>query len=84
MVLLATNPEKTMSNRDIAALLKVSKAFLAKVLQRLGRAGLVNSQRGPKGGFSLKRDSQDISLLAVYESHCKRGMPCANLETSLK
>jgi Rrf2 family protein len=68
MVMLAANPNKTMSNRDIAALLKVSEAHLAKVLQRLGRAGLVNSQRGPKGGFSLARDSKEISLLAVYEA----------------
>ncbi|MFH1035552.1 MAG: Rrf2 family transcriptional regulator [Pseudomonadota bacterium] len=68
MVLLAANPGKTMSNRDIAGLLKVSEAHLAKVLQRLGRAGLVISQRGPKGGFVLGRDSSEISLLAVYEA----------------
>lgn len=68
MVLLAARPGKTMSNRDIAGLLKVSEAHLAKVLQRLGRAGLVTSQRGPKGGFSLGRDSREISLLAVYEA----------------
>jgi Rrf2 family protein len=68
MVLLASKPRQTMSNRDIAAILKVSEAHLAKVLQRLGRAGLVNSHRGPKGGFTLGRDSQDISLLAVYEA----------------
>jgi len=68
MVLLAAHPQKTMSTRDIAQVLKVSEAHLAKVLQRLGRAGLVGSQRGPKGGFSLGRDSRQISLLEVYEA----------------
>lgn len=68
MVLLAANPGKIMPTKDIAGVLKVSEAHLAKVLQRLGRAGLVASQRGPKGGFSLGRDSHQVSLLEVYEA----------------
>lgn len=68
MVLLAANPGRTLATRDIAALLRVSEAHLAKVLQRLARSGLVNSQRGPKGGFSLAKDAHAISLLEVYEA----------------
>ncbi|MFH1058619.1 MAG: Rrf2 family transcriptional regulator [Pseudomonadota bacterium] len=68
MVLLAANPGRTLATRDIAALLRVSEAHLAKVLQRLARSGLVNSQRGPKGGFNLARPPEAISLLEVYEA----------------
>ena len=67
MVLLSSQLERNLATRDIAAALKVSEAHLAKVLQRLGRAGLVRSRRGPGGGFSLGRRPEDITLLEVYE-----------------
>ena len=68
MGLLATEPGRLISNREMAQRLRVSEAHLAKVMQRLGRAGLVRSQRGPKGGFSLIRPPAEITLLQVYEA----------------
>ena len=46
----------------------VSEAHLAKVLQRLARAGLVRSTRGPGGGFRLVQPAEETSLLTVYEA----------------
>ncbi|HPO08283.1 MAG TPA: Rrf2 family transcriptional regulator, partial [bacterium] len=43
-------------------------AHLSKVLQRLGKVGLVTSIRGPKGGFVLSRGGDEIALLEVYEA----------------
>jgi Rrf2 family nitric oxide-sensitive transcriptional repressor len=68
MVMLAGDCERPLSAREMAASLSVSEAHLAKVLQRLGREGLVNSRRGPRGGFSLGRPADDINLLMVYEA----------------
>lgn len=68
MGLLAAEPDRLLSNREMAQRLRVSEAHLAKVMQRLGRAGLVRSQRGPKGGFSLLRSPKEITLLEVYEA----------------
>ncbi|OGG05290.1 MAG: hypothetical protein A3F83_15865 [Candidatus Glassbacteria bacterium RIFCSPLOWO2_12_FULL_58_11] len=68
MVLLAGEPDRQLSAREIAAELKVSEAHLAKVLQRLARYRLVNSVRGPKGGFSLNRSYSEVSLLDIYEA----------------
>ncbi len=68
MVFLAANPKKPISTREIASALEVSEAHLSKVMQRLVRTGLVTSMRGPRGGFMLERDANDISLLEVYES----------------
>ena len=68
MGLLAAEPGRLISTREMASRLRVSEAHLAKVMQRLGRGGLVRSQRGPKGGFRLVRRPEDITLLEVYEA----------------
>jgi len=66
--LLADDPEKMLSVKDIVNKITVSPAHLSKVLQRLGKVGLVKSLRGPKGGFLLAKDPHEITLLDVYES----------------
>jgi len=67
-VLLAANPDKLISTREIASMLHVSEAHLSKVLQRLTRTGIVRAIRGPRGGFRLVKAAHDITLLDVYES----------------
>ncbi len=36
--------------------------------ERLGRAGLVQSERGPHGGFTLARPPERVTLREVYEA----------------
>jgi Rrf2 family protein len=67
MVFLAAHAKKNHSAKEMASALGVSEAHLAKVMQRLSHAGLVKSQRGPRGGFVLGKDARDITLLEVYE-----------------
>ncbi len=68
MVLLAARPDKQISTREIANTVRASEAHLAKVMQRLTKAGLVISIRGPGGGFMLDRAGNQITLLEVYEA----------------
>ena len=68
MVLIAQRPKALVSTGEIASTLGASEAHLSKVLQRLTRAGLLQSTRGPKGGFALARPAGRISLLQVYEA----------------
>lgn len=83
MVYLAANPGRPISAREIASVLQVSEAHLSKVLQRLAKSGLVQSNRGPKGGFVLGRSPEKVALLEVYEalegklapSNCLFGTP---------
>lgn len=50
---------------QIAARQGVSLSFLEQLFSRLRRAGLVESTRGPGGGYTLGRQPQDVSLADV-------------------
>ena len=76
MVLLASDLERAISTREIASSLHASEAHLSKVLQRLTRAGLVRSIRGPRGGFMAGKPADEITLLDVYESIEGPLVPC--------
>lgn len=65
---LADQPKEQVANKDIAAALQVSETHLSKVMQRLAKAGLVSSNRGPHGGFRLARAADQVTLLEVYEA----------------
>ena len=68
VVLLTTCTDQLVSTREIARILHASEAHLSKVLQRLARVGLVKSIRGPRGGFTLNKSPQQITLLNIYEA----------------
>lgn len=53
---------------EIAAMSKVPQGYLAKILSELARAGLVYSQRGIGGGFSLARPAAEVSILDVINA----------------
>ncbi|MEA3284734.1 MAG: Rrf2 family transcriptional regulator [Synergistota bacterium] len=59
---------KRMRVREMAEAVEASEAHMAKVFQRLVRAGLVGSVRGPAGGFELLKKPSEISLYAVYRA----------------
>lgn len=53
---------------EIARKMDTPKSFLAKILQKLARANIVQSFRGVKGGFQLARKPKEINLLEVIEA----------------
>jgi Rrf2 family protein len=68
MTLIAAREDEHVSVKDLASRLPVSETHLAKVLQRLVKAGLVTSVRGPGGGFALRADPRATTLLQIYEA----------------
>lgn len=65
VVWLAQNPGEPQTTQQLAAGTKVSVSYLPKVLQPLGRAGILTSQRGINGGYTLERDPEGLSLLDI-------------------
>ena len=68
MALLAAGNQERLTNSDLASRLGASSHHLAKVMQRLARAGLIDSVRGPQGGFRLGQPAENVKLLAIYEA----------------
>jgi len=57
-----------VTTAHIAESYGVSEAHLSKVFQRLAKAGLVKSVRGPHGGFRLQKAPSEITLRDIYEA----------------
>jgi len=68
MALLAKSERQRLTNQEMAELLGASVHHLAKVMRRLVKVGLVDSIRGPQGGFVLGKPAKDITLLGIYEA----------------
>jgi len=81
---LAGHPGKVYPTGEIAEGTQVPTSYLSKVLQTLARAGIVRSQRGLGGGFSLARLASELTVLDVIEAvdplprieRCPLGAPC--------
>jgi Rrf2 family protein len=57
-----------VSRQEIAEQTRIPGEFLAKIAQDLAKAGIIIIKQGAKGGYSLHRDPNDISMLAVVEA----------------
>lgn len=68
VVVLATSEGRQLLSPQVAERTRVPQAYMAKVLQTLARAGLVRSQRGLGGGFTLARAAEEIAVLDVVDA----------------
>ncbi|MCS7199557.1 MAG: Rrf2 family transcriptional regulator [Thermodesulfobacteriaceae bacterium] len=46
---------------------KISRVYLAQILNRLRQARLIKSSRGPGGGYVLRKSPDEISLYEILE-----------------
>ena len=66
---LASSPPGTSSSaREIAARYDIPVEFMAKVLQKLAKDGLLASHQGTHGGYLLGRPAIDISVADVIQA----------------
>ena len=70
-VVLATHlaaSEGPHAARDLAVQTQIPEPTASKVLKKLARAGVVISQRGPKGGYALGRPASEISVAEIISA----------------
>ncbi|MFA9478743.1 Rrf2 family transcriptional regulator [Phycisphaerales bacterium AB-hyl4] len=68
VVCLASHHGEPIVTSQLAELTRVPAGYLSKVLQQLGRGGLVQAQRGLHGGFSLARPPAEMTILDVLNA----------------
>jgi Rrf2 family protein len=82
-VWLAKSPGRSASADHLAEVTQVPRRYLHKVVQDLVHAGLVHSQPGPGGGYSLAGVPEKVTILDVVNAvgplerirHCPLGLP---------
>jgi len=62
-----TGGERPVTAAEVAEKYQLPGAALAKVIQRLVRAGLASGTRGTAGGYRLARRPEEITILEVVE-----------------
>ncbi len=55
--------DKKVSLKDVAKAIESPEAYTSKILQKLSRNSIINSDKGPTGGFSM--DSKEIASIKL-------------------
>lgn len=69
VIYLARQPKgKIVSLAEVSKAENLPEKFLAKIFQNLTRSGLIISHRGARGGFTLARPADQITVKELLES----------------
>src|SRR5665213_3808615 len=66
--LAARAGDQTMMVEQLAAGAALPPDFLAKIFQKLTKAGILKSTRGRGGGFALMRPTHEITLMQIVRA----------------
>jgi Rrf2 family protein len=65
---MGNDPVLRRSMKDISEHQHIPLSYLAKIMRRLVKKGIVRSMVGPDGGYALRRSPGEIKLREVYEA----------------
>ena len=68
ILFLSREPSRIASASEISRSMHIPRSFLAKILRRLSRNGLLKSTQGVRGGVQLSKKPGRITLLEVIEA----------------
>lgn len=87
-----TLKNEKVSMKDVAKAIDSPEAYTSKILQQLSRNNIIQSEKGPTGGFSVEKEKIDqlnLSMIvsaidgdSIYEGcglgfhHCNENKPC--------
>ena len=60
--------DRIASAAEISKAAHIPKGFLAKILQRLAKRGIVRSTKGAAGGFALSKSAEEVCVFEVIEA----------------
>lgn len=63
-----SSKEEKIGIKKISDALDLPMPFLAKILQVLVKKKIINSSKGPHGGFCLARDAREIYILEIAKA----------------
>jgi Rrf2 family protein len=63
-----SNGDEAVSSADIAKREGISIAYLEQLLNKLRRNGLIESIRGPKGGYVLSKSASEITVADIVRT----------------
>jgi Rrf2 family protein len=86
LLLAQQDPGACWSPRRLAEALGESPTYLAKVMRHLVRGGILDAEKGVKGGVRMRQAPAEITLLAIVEAcqgaiaadYCRPGRPVSN------
>lgn len=58
-------PDQPVTIKEISERQNVSAQYLEQILNKLRKANLIRSIKGPGGGYVLSRDPEDISIASI-------------------
>jgi Rrf2 family protein len=68
LYLAEINSPRVVPLSEISQAKDIPEKFLAKIFQSLSRSGVIRSHRGVRGGFTLGRPANEITLKVVLET----------------
>jgi len=68
LYLAQLEPAQRAATSQIAEVQHIPPSFLAKIISQLSIAGLIHTSRGARGGVSMARSPEEISILEVVEA----------------
>jgi Rrf2 family protein len=60
--------DQRSATSEIAKKQRIPPSFLAKIISQLSIAGLIHTSRGARGGVSIARAPEEITMLQVVEA----------------
>jgi Rrf2 family protein len=68
LYLARLEPSQRAATSQIAEEQHIPPSFLAKIISQLSIAGLIHTSRGARGGVSMARSPEEITILEVVEA----------------
>jgi Rrf2 family protein len=67
-IVCLSDAKRPIDAQALSLTLGISRSFLAKILQRLTKVGILTSYKGMKGGFTLAKAPCEITILDIIKA----------------